>query len=197
MATRTLYLARHGEATPDGRLTDSGRRQARLLGERLAGVPFAGVHHSPVPRAVQTAALIGESLPAVPAAPDEALGEYVPPVPDPTELPEVFANFLASFTAEELAEGAKLAVEALDRYARPAVTATRELVVTHNFVVAWFVRHALDAPDWRWLGLNLSNCALTVIAYRDDRPPTVVAVNDMAHLPPPLRWTGFPPDQHV
>jgi len=197
MANRILYLARHGEATDDGRLTESGREQARLLGERLAGVPFAAVHHSPVPRAAQTAALIAEFLPAVPVAADETLGDYVPPVPDPATLPPVFARFLASFSAEELAEGAKLAVRALERHAGPAGTATRELIVTHNFVAAWLIRHALDTPDWRWLGLNLGNCGLTVIVYRDDRPPTLVVVNDMDHLPPALRWTGFPPDQHV
>jgi probable phosphoglycerate mutase len=197
MANRILYLARHGEAAADGRLTEIGRKQARLLGERLAGVPFAAVHHSPVSRAAQTAALIAEALPAVPVVADETLGDYVPPVPAPATLPAIFATFLASFSAEELAEGAKLAARALDRHAGPAETATRELIVTHNFVVAWFIQRALDAPDWRWLGLNLSNCGLTVIVYRDDRPPTLVVVNDMEHLPPALRWTGFPPDQHV
>jgi probable phosphoglycerate mutase len=197
MANRILYLTRHGEATDDGRLTEDGRKQARLLGERLAGVPFAAVHHSPVPRAAQTAGLIAESLPAVPVAADETLGDYVPPVPDPAALPPVFARFLSSFSAEELAEGAKLAARALERHAGPAGAATRELVVTHNFVAAWFIGHALDAPDWRWLGLNLGNCGLTVIVYRDDRPPTLVVVNDMEHLPPALRWTGFPPEQHV
>ena len=197
MANRILYLARHGEATSDGRLTDNGRRQAHLLGERLSGVPFAAVHHSPVPRAAQTAALVAQSLPAVPVAVDETLGDYVPPVPAPATLPAVFARFLAAFSAEELADGAKLAARALDRHAGPAQAATRELLVTHNFVVAWFIRHALDAPDWRWLGLNLGNCGLTVIVYRDDRPPTLAVVNDMDHLPPGLRWTGFPPDQHV
>src|SRR5829696_3077454 len=124
MANRILYLARHGEATDDGRLTDNGREQARLLGERLAGVPFAAVHHSPVSRAERTAALIAESLPAVPVTPDETLGEYVPPVPDPAALPTVFARFLASFSADELAEGAKMAARALDRHAGPAETST-------------------------------------------------------------------------
>jgi probable phosphoglycerate mutase len=197
MANRILYLARHGEAMDDGRLTDNGRKQARLLGERLAGVPFAAVHHSPVARAALTAALIAESLPAVPVAADETLGDYVPPVPDLDALPAVYARFLSSYSAAELAEGAKLAARALERHAGPAEIATRELIVTHNFVAAWFIRHAMDTPDWRWLGLNLSNCGLTVIVYRDDRPPTLVVVNDMEHLPPALRWTGFPPDQHV
>ena len=67
-----------------------------------------------------------------------------------------------------------------------------ELIVTHNFLIGWFIRHALDAPDWRWIGLNQQNCALTVILYQPGLPPSLVTFNDAAHLPDQLRWTGFP-----
>jgi len=50
VSDRYLYLARHGDA--EGGLTRAGRRQAELLAGRLAGVPFASVTHSPLPRAV-------------------------------------------------------------------------------------------------------------------------------------------------
>jgi len=192
MANRFLYLARHGEAVDDGALSPTGERQARLLGERLARVPLASIRHSPLPRATRTARLVAESVPgAVPRA-DEALGDYFPPVGDPGELPQPYARFLAGVPADELAAGARLAAVALERYAMSAATDTHELVVTHNFQVAWFVRHALGAPDPRWLGLNAGNCSLTVILYRPDRPPTLVSYNDMSHLPARLRWTGFP-----
>ncbi|MGW0582962.1 histidine phosphatase family protein, partial [Streptomyces sp. NPDC002920] len=94
--------------------------------------------------------------------------------------------------AEEAAE-AKLRAGALtDRFARPADTETHEVLVTHAYQVAWLVRHALDAPPVRWLGLNCGNTALTVIQYRDGgSAPTVVLYNDMGHLPAELRWTGF------
>lgn len=50
--TRYLYLARHGDAGGEGaELTGVGRRQAALLGRRLAGVPLAAVHHGPLGRA--------------------------------------------------------------------------------------------------------------------------------------------------
>jgi probable phosphoglycerate mutase len=42
------------------------------------------------------------------------------------------------------------------------------------------------------MGLNTGNTALTVIRYSDDRPPALMLHNDMSHLPPELRWTGFP-----
>jgi serine/threonine-protein phosphatase PGAM5 len=197
VANRWLYLARHGEAVDDGDLSAAGRQQARLLGQRLAGVPLTAVHHGPLPRAVQTAALISRCLPGVPVHCSEAVGDYVPPVPDRQALPEVYARFLDGVSPGEYATGAALAAAAVARYTAPATTDTHELIVTHSFLIGWFVRHALDAPDARWLGLNAANCALTVILYRPDRPPVPVVLNDMAHLPRDLRWTGFPVELRV
>ena len=119
------------------------------------------------------------------------VGDYVPFVPDP--VPAEFGWIFADLSATDLAEGPRLAASALARFARPAETETHELVITHAFLIAWFVRAALDAPPERWLGLNQCNAALTVIRYSNNRPPALMLFNDMAHLPPELRWTGFPP----
>ncbi|HEY7325611.1 MAG TPA: hypothetical protein VH520_12370 [Streptosporangiaceae bacterium] len=43
MASRFLYLVRHGEATGDGVLSQDGEQQARLAGERLRHIPLAAV----------------------------------------------------------------------------------------------------------------------------------------------------------
>jgi hypothetical protein len=52
-------------------------------------------------------------------------------------------------------------------------------VVTHNFLIGWLVRQAMDAPRWRWLSLNHCNAALTVIRYAPGRPSSVLVYNDM------------------
>ncbi|MEV6038235.1 histidine phosphatase family protein [Nonomuraea sp. NPDC052116] len=198
--TRYLYLTRHGEATPDeSALTANGRRQAALLGERLKDVPLSAVHHGPLPRAAQTARLIAEHLPGVPVRVSEAAGDYLPYVPARSELPPEHADRLLGFLANFPADGgARLVRQAEELFTGPvdgAAEETRhELVVTHNFLIGWLVRAALDAPGWRWLGLNHCNAALTVIRYAPDRPSSVLFFNDMAHLPPELRWTGFPPE---
>ncbi|MGW0807646.1 histidine phosphatase family protein [Nonomuraea sp. NPDC002799] len=191
--TRFLYLTRHGEATPDEReLTENGRRQAALLGARLQDVPLSAVHHGPLPRAAQTARLIGEQLPGVPLQVSEAAGDYVPYRPDKDVLPPDLARFLDQFPED--GNGEKLARQALDLFTGPVDGTRHELVVTHNFLIGWLVRAALDAPEWRWLGLNHGNAALTVIKYAPSRPPSLLCFNDMAHLPAELRWTGFPPE---
>ncbi|MFI1255487.1 histidine phosphatase family protein [Streptomyces netropsis] len=203
-ATRNLYLVRHGEALPDeSGLTEHGRQQAVLLGRRLRGIPFSAVHHSPLPRATQTARLIGEQLSDVPLRVTETAGDYVPAVPKRDELPADSADFLLGFldqfTPEERERGPVLARQALERFTGPVDgdEPRHELVVTHNFLVGWLVRHAMDAPKWRWLGLNHGNAALTVIRYAPGRPSSVLVYNDMRHLPAELRWTGFPPELHI
>jgi serine/threonine-protein phosphatase PGAM5 len=195
LVTHFLYLVRHGEADPhDGPLSQAGEQQARLTGQRLKDVPLSGICHGPLPRAAQTAGLIAASLPGVPVAACDLAGDYLPFAADPDGLPAGFASFLASFSAADRAEGPELAAAALERFARADGEQgdTHELVVTHNFLIGWFVSQALAAPPWRWMGLNQMNCALTVIAYPPGWPAALISFNDAGHLPPELRWTGFP-----
>jgi len=161
-----LWIARHAEAVADeSGLTETGRRQAVLLGERLAAVPITRISHSPQPRAVETARIVALALPGVPVRVAPELDDA-----DPSQDPDGAAAMVA-------------------RFGRPPAD---ELVITHNFQVAWFVRDALDAPPERWAGLNQCNAGLTVLGYRAGRPPSMMVFNDVSHLPPELRWTGFP-----
>lgn len=203
-ATRYLYLVRHGEAVADeSGLSENGRRQARLLGQRLRGSPISVVHHGPLPRAAQTARLIGEHLADVPLQVSDVAGDYLPHLPERDELPadcaEPLLRFLDQFAAEERERGPALGRQALERFTGPVPGGKErhELVVTHNFLIGWLVRHAVDAPTWRWLGLNHGNAALTVIRYPPGRPSSILLYNDTRHLPTDLRWTGFPPELHV
>ncbi|MFI6271417.1 histidine phosphatase family protein [Micromonospora zamorensis] len=214
MVTRLLYLARHAEqdltevresdaGEPDTGLTERGRQQATLLGERLRGRRFAAVHHGPLRRAAQTAELVAQSLPGVPVYATELAGDHLPHDTDPAGLPPAYTDFLAQFTAAERADGPRVTAEAVRRFAGPVPEEApdgepvRELAVTHTFLIAWLVRHALDAPERRWLGLNLHNAGLTVIRYSAGGPPNLIALNDVAHLPPELRGTGLPVDYVV
>lgn len=190
--SRYLYLIRHGEADDDGALTHAGRQQASAAGERLRYIRFSAIRHSPMQRTEETADLIADFLPGVPVGASGLLGDYLPPVSGQPELPPPCAALLSSYTPEERSEGAELASAAIQRYARPAGQDDSELIVTHNFLIGWFVRHALDAPDWRWMGLNQCNGGITVILYRTGMPASLVSFNDIGHLPPALRWTGFP-----
>jgi probable phosphoglycerate mutase len=195
MGTRHLYLARHGSADPFGELTDVGRRQANLLGERLATVPVDAIWHSPLSRAAATAHEIARHLPGVPADEAPELTDHVPYVPSAAETPQAWAGLFDGYDDAEAASGHRLAQALAARFATPSNTTasdTHEVLITHAYQIAWLVRHALEAPPSRWLGLNSANTALTLIEYRAGLPPTIIMFNDMSHLPADLRWTGFP-----
>jgi len=196
MASRFLYLVRHGEAAEGGGLSDAGEEQARRTGERLKNLRVDRIHHSPLPRAAQTARLIAGWLPGVPVAESAVVGDYIPADLDPAALPPSHARLVNGYTIAERSDGAALARAAIEQFAGPPgegpADDVHELIVTHNFLIGWFIAQALHAPDWRWIGLNQQNCALTVILYRRGLPPALVSFNDAAHLPDQLRWTGFP-----
>ncbi|MDA0634039.1 histidine phosphatase family protein [Nonomuraea sp. MCN248] len=193
MTTRHLYLARHGAADAFGNLTDIGRRQMDLLGRRLADLPIDAVWHSPLPRAAASAGELARHLRDAPVAEAAELIDHVPYVPRPAETPPSWAGFFDGYDEAEAVSGHRLAEALIARFAQPpGPTDTHEVLLTHAYPIAWLVRHALDAPPSRWLGLNSANSALTVIDYRTALPPTLVMFNDMSHLPADLRWTGFP-----
>lgn len=198
MATRHLYIARHGEADPFGELTDTGRRQAGLLGARLTSVPIDAVWHSPLARAAATGHEVARHLrPGTAVAEAAELIDHVPYVPTAAEAPAPWIPFFDGYSTDEAEAGHRVAQSLISRFATDPDRArtgrdTHEVLITHSYPIAWLVRHALDAPAVRWLGLNSANTGLTVIEYRPDQPPTLIMFNEMTHLPADLRWTGFP-----
>ncbi|QDW63344.1 histidine phosphatase family protein [Oerskovia sp. KBS0722] len=197
MSARHLYLARHGAADAFGGLTDVGRRQSDLLGERLARVPVTTVWHSPLPRAAASAGVVARHLPGARVAEAAELVDHVPHVPARFETPASWAGFFDGWDVAEAAAGRRTADALVARFATPpdagaGSTDVHEVLITHDYPIAWLVRHAIGAPPERWLGLNSANTALTVIELRAGLPPTLVMFNDLSHLPRELRWTGFP-----
>jgi len=191
-----LYLVRHGEqqdaehGMPDGPLSPRGKRQAQLIAERLGGVPFTGAWHSPLQRAAETAAIIAERLPALTPEPSPLLFDCIPSGRAP-ETPSAYDPFFGSVTEDEIAAGRAQMEDAVAEFLQPRRSQRHDLLITHNFVIAWFVREVLGAPDWRWVGINQANCGLTVLQQKPGRPWTLVTHNDLGHLPVELR-TGLP-----
>ncbi len=194
MATRYLYIARHGDADAFGEFTDTGREQAKLLGQRLAHLPIDAVWHSPLPRAAATAQEVAAQLrPGTPVAEAAELIDHVPYVPAPEETPQAWVPFFDGYDPAEAAAGNRTAHSLTARFAAPPEHGddVHEVLITHSYPIAWLIRDALDAPPVRWLGLNSANTALTLIEHRPGLP-SITMFNDMSHLPAELRWTGFP-----
>lgn len=194
--THHLYLVRHGEqldaehGLPDGPLSPRGRRQAEALAERLGGIPFDAAWHSPLERASETAKIIAAKMPALEPEPSPLLFDCIPSGPAP-ETPSAYDPFFRSVTEEEVDAGRAQMADAVAEFLRSSREDRHELLITHNFVIGWFVREVLGAPDWRWVSINQANCGLTVLTQKPGRPWSLVVHNDLAHLPPELR-TGLP-----
>lgn len=194
--THYIYLVRHGEhqdaehGIDDGPLSPRGRRQAELLADRLSGVAFDAVWHSPLVRAAETARAVAERMPAITPEASALLFDCVP-TGMTSETPAVFESFFGGVSEAEIDAGRAQMADALGAFLVRKPGDVHELIITHNAVIGWFTREVLSAPDWRWMTLNQANCGLTVIAQRQGRPWTLVSHNDLAHLPFELR-TGLP-----
>lgn len=189
-------LVRHGEhvdaehGIDDGPLSPRGQRQAELIADRLSGLPLDAVWHSPLLRAAETARAIAARLPSVDPVPSALLFDCVPSGMT-EETPSVYEPFFGSVSDAEIEAGGAQMSDAVGEFLRRRNGDVHEVLITHNFVISWFVREVLGAPDWRWMTLNQAHCGLSVIAQKQGRPWTLMSHNDLGHLPMELR-TGLP-----
>lgn len=194
-----LYLVRHGEqldaehGVEDGPLSPRGVRQATAIAERLSGVPFDKAWYSPLQRAAETASIMKARMPGVEFAPSALLMDCWPSGPTP-DMPAGLLPYFGRATEEQVDAGAAQMADATAEWLVPESGIEHELLVTHNAVIAWFVREVFGAPAWRWVGVTQANCGLTIIGMRTARPPVLLTHNDLGHLLPELR-TGLAVDQ--
>lgn len=165
MGSRTLYLVRHGEADALGRLTDDGREQSRLIGQRLARLPIDVLWHSPVPRAVDSAQIMAAELPHILVDEAPELVDHVPFVPDRDDLSPSWVGFFDGYDQAEANSGQKVANSLTARFASAKASAHRgahEVLVTHAYPIAWIMREVLGAPPAGWMSLaGVANASLS------------------------------------
>ena len=129
-------------------------------------------------------------MPSVEFEPHSLLMDCVPTGLE-AEPPVAYRSFFSGITEEEVEAG-----RAQMTWIGRSGEQRNELPITHNFVIGWFVRHVLEAPEWKWMGLNQAHCGLTILRLRSGRPAQLVAHNDLGHLAPEDR-TGLSLPQSV
>jgi serine/threonine-protein phosphatase PGAM5 len=187
-----LYLIRHAEALGDDQadpgLSAHGRDQARSLASRLDGTRVAGILYSPRRRAAEIAAILSQAQPDVAVLPSDLLDDRTP-VPSPQRRETYPQRYHPWFDlvppAERDVDGVRLS-DALRQLGASAVERADNaplVLITHAFVIGWFVRTVLDAPEWRWLRLQPANAGLTVLRWEPAGVGTLISFNDTGHLP--------------
>jgi broad specificity phosphatase PhoE len=201
-----LLLVRHGQSTwnrehriqgqLDPPLSDEGRRQAELVGQRLAGRRLAGLYSSDLKRAFQTSEAV-ESMTGLNPEPmaglrEIYLGEWEGLRTE--ELAERFPEAWARWNEEpdwDLVpggEGAALfetrVVAALD-----AIFARHHhgdvVVVTHGGVIQIALHRIIGRASRGLFPFKIQNASISVIEKRDHRL-IIGGVNDTSHLDPAL-----------
>jgi len=187
MATRKVYLVRHGEydwndqPAPTKGLTTLGREQAQLTAQRLSSVPAGAVYSSDLARAIETAELICSALGNVPYEQDRELRECLLPSPAVS----------LKWPAERLEEGERQAESAFVKYVRPSDTDTRDIIVSHGNMIRYVTARVLGVSS-SWCRMRTLNCGITEIDVESDGTMWVVSYNDVGHLPDRLITSGMP-----
>jgi broad specificity phosphatase PhoE len=183
---RTILLARHGETewnrigrwqgATDIPLSDVGRAQARVLGERLRGRGIARVHASHLARARETAEIVSATLGLDPPALDARLRErgygcFEGLTRDEcaAHYPDAWALYLADRRmippeAEPQSEIIERVTAAMHAVAAAAADGTIVLVVSHGGSIRSFVHAAFGV-----LLPPLDNGALCRLDFDDGR----------------------------
>ncbi|SJM48613.1 histidine phosphatase family protein [Gulosibacter sp. 10] len=183
-----LYLVRHGEqenaehGIAEGPLSERGRLQAHALGRRLSRVPFTAAHTSPLDRALDTAGVIDTYTQGPPTQPSNLLFDCVPSSGE--DAPDSYESFFSGIEPELVEAGQAQMTDAINAYFTRSREDEHTLLITHNFVIGYFVRQLLGLPEWAWLTLGTGNTALTVLRLRSGRPDELKLFGDLSHLEP-------------
>lgn len=159
-----LYLARHGQTDwnlekrlqggTDNHLNETGRAQARQLGDKLAGIRFAAIYHSSLARAGETAALArpGQAGKPLAALAERSFGKFEGMYEDGRDA-ELSAEFKArSSNLEDSLDGGESIASQARRVAQ-AITEIRAkhrhgsvLIVSHGGVTPLILAELLQIP---------------------------------------------------
>ena len=198
-----LYLVRHGETESNraglalGRadvpLNERGMRQARCLGEALAGEPFAVIYTSPLARTRQTAEAIAGPHGLPPVAEPGLIEMDIGELDGLTfaEIRERHPGLLERWVSPEGQTTALLGGESLAEV-RDRAWKTLEILgrrhenevvcaVTHNFVILSVLTRALGVELSHFRRLRHGVGAISVLDFRADRV-RVRRLNDTCHL---------------
>lgn len=187
---RTLVFVRHGQYSSEPeKLTTLGRNQARRTARAIAVLKPDKIYCSTMPRAIETAAFLGEQVTLDPISKDifrEGL------LPGTIGFKRLMMKGLSSEEKRELESKTKLARKNANLafkllFKRPTRGRQTEVIVAHGNVIRHWVCKALGLPEEKWLTMDVRHASLTTIRISKKGNITLLGFSDVGHLPLNMR----------
>lgn len=196
-----LYLIRHAESELNrflqiigGRsnetpLSENGREQAYLLGERLSKIPFTVYYSSPAVRSLETARIAHGTLDDVVQSPlllELDQGDWEGKLRTEIYTPEMLARINAdnwNFSAPN-GESQRAVEERMLCFVNDNLLQYSDLsccVFTHGLAIKCLLRSVMDFSPKITYKIEIENTSITRLKY-SDRGWYVITINDTAHL---------------
>jgi len=190
-ATRHIILIRHGQYNLQGLtdkeriLTDLGRQQAKISGQRLAElkIPINEVVISTMTRAQETGKIILDQLSKLEsiAVKNDSLIEEGAPIP-----PEPKVGHWRPEQAQFFQDGSRIEAGFRAHFHRAGPAQEKEsytLLVCHANVIRYFVCRALQFQPEAWLRMSLHHASLTWISIYPNGRVILRLLGDCGHMP--------------
>jgi probable phosphoglycerate mutase len=165
-------------------LTRLGQRQAGWVARRLQKLPITAIHHSPLRRAAETAAVISQQLPDVPMQMSPLLAEIIPGWPTHVK------QYYRKVSRAQIDQERRRADQALDKFFRPTRGADQhEVIVAHGNLIRYLVLSVLGHPPKMWTHIDFHNASLAEVHILATGERLLLRLGDNTHIP--NRWLTF------
>ncbi|XP_075072993.1 serine/threonine-protein phosphatase PGAM5, mitochondrial-like [Mixophyes fleayi] len=186
-ATRHIFLIRHGQYNKRGKsdrtkvLTDTGKHQTELTGQRLAdlGYPYDKIIYSTLTRARETMEMISKSLPDVPKFGSDLLREGSPIQPDPASDWKPSVVYYTDGTRIEAAFR-----NCIHRADPEQKEDSYEIIVCHDNVIRYIVCRALQLPPQAWDRLSLHHGSISYLVVHPNGNVSLKMLGENGFMPP-------------
>lgn len=184
MVKKTIILVRHGQyhsasARNHEKLTVLGRRQAKLVAQRLKEVKINTITYSTMPRAIETATLIKKELKFSGQFKScELVRECIPGFPKKLRKKYGYTD------EKKLIQHEKQAARAYRKHFKIPTKSSVEVIVCHGNVIRYLVCRSLGIDTLSWRLMDIQQCAISMIEVRLKDPQRVlISHNEIGHIP--------------
>ncbi len=197
MATRFLYLVRHGnynayvtiEDDLGGPLTALGEQQAVYTGQYLSQQPIRHIYTSVLRRAAQTTEVISKFMPNIPVSEREDLREVTPGIP--ARLEDNFAERFPEMTSDRLRAGQDRADAAFSAFFQPPAQPDTEdevhdVLVCHGNLIRYLICRTLNVSGSAWGNMIIHQGSISRIMIDDADGIYLMTFNEVVHMPPDI-----------